>query len=66
MWPHRRFARKVEWEALRRIDGVSSVARIIDTITGDGPDIDPAAITAALWLLHLEGFVLFMPPGMPG
>ena len=59
VWPHRRFLDPVEWEILRRVDGVATVGHVIDGVTVAGVAVDPPVCSMALWRLAIEGFVLF-------
>lgn len=59
VWPHRRFLDPIEWEVLRRVDGIATVGRVVDGVTVAGAAVESSVCITALWRLTIEGFVLF-------
>ncbi|MGH2369589.1 MAG: glycosyltransferase family 4 protein, partial [Chloroflexota bacterium] len=60
VWPHRRvFRDPVSWAVLSHIDGAATVAEIAAAVEAEYSAADRATIIAALWRLHVDGFILF-------
>ncbi len=59
IWPQRRSLSPLGWETLRRVDGAADIIRIAAALAADGLPVELPALTAVLWRLHVEGFVLF-------
>jgi glycosyltransferase involved in cell wall biosynthesis len=59
VWPQQRSLTPLEWEILRQVDGNATVGQIAAALAAAGPPVEWPAPTAALWRLHVDGFVLF-------
>ena len=59
IWPQRRFLAPLEWTVLQQIDGETAISALIAANTSDRE-----AWLAALWRLHVEGFILFHSAGL--
>ena len=58
VWPHRRFLSSLEWEILQRVDGAATADQITAAVAA-GSTADREAVWDALWLLQVEGLLLF-------
>lgn len=63
IWPQRRSLSSAEWAVLRRVDGATTAGDIAAAVAAEVQTADWPLVTATLWQLFVEGFILFSGKG---
>jgi hypothetical protein len=59
VWPHHRFLPPKEWEIMCLVNGIRSIGEIVIALRREPAALNFESVARALWLLRVEGFVLF-------
>lgn len=59
IWSQRRSLSSTEWAVLRRVDGAATAGDIAAAVAATDQSVEWRLVTATLWQLFVEGYVLF-------